>query len=153
INTNGQSRYCLVRHCLICHCLIRHCLIRMTLLACFTGCCVTAVWGQPSPPVTVVSAASYTTRVATESIASAFGTGMANQVMAATTIPLPTVLAGSSLTITDSAGVARPAPLFFVSPNQINFQIPAETAAGNASVTALLNGVPVAAGNARIETV
>ena len=53
----------------------------------------------------------------------------------ATTVPLPTSLDGNTVTVTDSAGVARPAPLFFVSPGQINFEIPAGTATGTATVT------------------
>jgi uncharacterized protein (TIGR03437 family) len=36
---------------------------------------------------------------------------------------------------TDSAGVARPAPLYYVAPGQINFEIPVGTAAGTATVT------------------
>jgi uncharacterized protein (TIGR03437 family) len=39
------------------------------------------------------------------------------------------------LTIKDSAGIERAAPLFFVSPGQINCQIPANTATGTATVT------------------
>jgi len=36
--------------------------------------------------------------------------------------------------VTDSAGMDRTAPLFFVSPGQINFLLPAGTAAGTASI-------------------
>jgi uncharacterized protein (TIGR03437 family) len=50
-------------------------------------------------------------------------------------LPGPTTYDGNSVTVTDSAGVARPAPLFWVSPSQINFEIPAGTAAGTATVT------------------
>jgi len=39
--------------------------------------------------------------------------------------------------VTDSAGVARLAPLFYVSPAQVNFEIPAGTAPGRASVSIL----------------
>jgi uncharacterized protein (TIGR03437 family) len=39
------------------------------------------------------------------------------------------------VTVTDSAGVARVAPLFYVSPVQVNFEIPANTATGVASVS------------------
>jgi len=60
---------------------------------------------------------------------------MASVTAEATTLPLPTSLDGNSVTVTDSAGVARPAPLYFVSPGQINFEIPAGTAAGTATVT------------------
>jgi uncharacterized protein (TIGR03437 family) len=60
---------------------------------------------------------------------------LAGGTAAATTIPLPSSLLGNSVTVTDSAGVARPAPLYFVSAGQINFEIPAGTAAGTATVT------------------
>jgi uncharacterized protein (TIGR03437 family) len=53
----------------------------------------------------------------------------------ATTIPLPTTLAGTTAKVRDSAGAERAAPLFFVSPSQVNYQIPADTAVGAATVT------------------
>ncbi len=48
---------------------------------------------------------------------------------------LPTTLAGISATITDATGAARPAPLIYVSPAQINLLIPAGTAPGTATVS------------------
>jgi uncharacterized protein (TIGR03437 family) len=53
------------------------------------------------------------------------------------TLPLPTVLGGTTVTITDSTGTARPAQLTaaFASASQINFVIPAGTANGFATVT------------------
>lgn len=83
-----------------------------------------------------VSAASYASQagVATEAIVSAFGTNLAMETLAAATLPLPTTLAGTSVTVKDSAGTERLAPLFFVSPTQINYQIPPGTASGQATV-------------------
>jgi uncharacterized protein (TIGR03437 family) len=49
---------------------------------------------------------------------------------AAASIPLPGELAGTTVKVRDSAGVERSAPLFFVSPNQINYQLPPGTASG-----------------------
>jgi len=43
------------------------------------------------------------------------------------------------LKVRDQSGVERPSPLFFVSPNQINYQLPAGTISGPASVT-IFNG-------------
>lgn len=87
--------------------------------------------------VSAVSAASFSgAELARESIAAAFGSGLANSTELAAGVPLPTVLGGTSLKVRDSAGVERNAPLFFVSPNQINFQVPPGTAAGAASITA-----------------
>ena len=48
-----------------------------------------------------------------------FGEGLADNSVAAAQTPLPTELAGVSITVGDVA-----APLLFVSPGQINFQVP-----------------------------
>jgi hypothetical protein len=86
--------------------------------------------------VATVSAASFSgATLAAESIVAAFGAGLATTTSAATTIPLPTQLAGTQVSIKDSAGVERLAPLFFVAPNQVNCLIPAGTAQGTAAVT------------------
>lgn len=91
-----------------------------------------------------VSAASYAgPTVAPESIAAVFGTELATSTQAATSLPLPTTLAGTSVRVRDSAGVERLAPLFFVSPTQANFQIPPDTAAG-AATTTITNAASVA---------
>ncbi|MEZ5395359.1 MAG: hypothetical protein R2724_21425 [Bryobacterales bacterium] len=49
---------------------------------------------------------------------------------AATTAPLPTVLQGVRVTITDGALQTKDCPLFFVSPTQINFLLPDGLAEG-----------------------
>jgi uncharacterized protein (TIGR03437 family) len=51
------------------------------------------------------------------------------------TVPLPTSLLGSNVRVKDKTGVERPAPLFFVSPTQVNFQIPPGTPTGKATIT------------------
>jgi uncharacterized protein (TIGR03437 family) len=85
---------------------------------------------------TTVSAASFSPNaIAEKAIVAAFGTSLATRTEAASSLPLPTTLAGTSVRVTDSNGVTRNAPLFFVSPGQVNYQIPAGTAAGTASVT------------------
>ncbi|MGH9838558.1 MAG: putative Ig domain-containing protein [Blastocatellia bacterium] len=85
--------------------------------------------------VACVSAASYKAGAAPESIVAAFGVQMATQTQAAASLPLPTELAGVRVRVRDSLGVERLAPLFFVSPGQINFQIPAGTATGMATIS------------------
>jgi uncharacterized protein (TIGR03437 family) len=86
--------------------------------------------------VATVSAASFSgATLAAESIVAAFGAGLATTTSAATTIPLPTQLAGTQVSIKDSAGIERLAPLFFVAPNQVNCLIPVGTAQGTAAVT------------------
>src|SRR5262249_35440479 len=86
--------------------------------------------------VVSVSAASYVgPSLAVESIATAFGIGLSTGTFAAPTTPLPTSLAGSSVKVKDKNGVERLSPLFYVSANQINYQIPPGPATGRATVT------------------
>ena len=47
-------------------------------------------------------------------------------------MPWPTVLGGVTVQVTDSGSATRIAGLLFVSPGQINFQIPWETTPGTA---------------------
>jgi len=82
-----------------------------------------------------VSAASYQAGVTPESIVAAFGAQLSTQSQAASGLPLPTELAGVRVLIRDNLGVERLAPLFFVSPSQLNLQIPADTATGPATVS------------------
>ncbi len=88
-----------------------------------------------TPPTTTVSAANYTPVLATEAIVSAFGTSLATGTQIADAIPLPTSLTETRVAVTDSTGTTRLAPLFFVSPTQINYQIPPGTFAGKVGVT------------------
>lgn len=70
--------------------------------------------------------------VAPDSIAAIFGENLATGVEIAGTLPLPAALLGTTVTIRDSLGIERQAPLFFVSPGQINFLVPGATAIGQA---------------------
>ena len=68
----------------------------------------------------VVNGASFSNQPITAGLmGSIFGTNLAFFTLTANSVPLPTTLGGSSIQID---GVA--APLFFVSPGQINFQVP-----------------------------
>jgi uncharacterized protein (TIGR03437 family) len=116
---------------------------------------VTRLGDRPSTPtVTVVSAASFRgPSVAPESIAAAFGQGLATTTEVATTRPLPTTLGGTSLRITDSAGAEFVADLFFVSPGQINFYIPRGVAPGRATITVTTGAGTTITGTVQIEPV
>jgi uncharacterized protein (TIGR03437 family) len=112
--------------------------------------------GVPNTVATVstVSAASYAqSGMAGESIAALFGTGLGASTQSAPTLPLPTTLGGVQVMVRDAAGTERAAPLFFVSPAQINFQIPPGTSAGNATLSVLRDNSAVGQGAAIIETV
>ncbi|MFN0119182.1 MAG: hypothetical protein ACKV2V_01620 [Blastocatellia bacterium] len=90
------------------------------------------VHGQIVNPdsVVVVSAASFSrAAIATDSLATAFGTKLATATASATDIDprtpgiqLPTSLAGTTVTVNGAL-----APLLFVSPGQVNFVVPAVT--------------------------
>ncbi|MGH9840699.1 MAG: PQQ-dependent sugar dehydrogenase [Blastocatellia bacterium] len=85
---------------------------------------------------TSVSAANYSGQaLAPESIAAAFGTGLSTMTASAPGgATLPTTLAGVTVRVRNAAGAETTAHLFFVSPTQINFLLPAGTNAGTATV-------------------
>ncbi|MBS1810796.1 MAG: SBBP repeat-containing protein [Acidobacteria bacterium] len=82
-----------------------------------------------------VSAASYERALAYNSITSAFGSDLATKTLSANTLPLPTNLGGTTVTVRDLTGALRYAPLFFVSPTQVNYLMPPGTHAGRVVVT------------------
>lgn len=88
-----------------------------------------------------VSSASFAAVVAPESIATAFGTNLA-----ARTAP-----DAARVFITDSAGVRRPARVFYASPGQINYVVPAGTEPGEATITVDSNEGLRATGTLRVE--
>jgi uncharacterized protein (TIGR03437 family) len=82
------------------------------------------------------SAASYDTiSLAPDSLVAAFGANLATVVRGAETLPLPTELAGTTVTVRDSQGTSKLAPLLFVSPNQVNYVMPSGLADGIATIT------------------
>lgn len=85
-------------------------------------------------PRTVSSASYKISAIAPKAMVSAFGSNLATVSLGASSTPLPTSIAGASVTVQDSAGVERLAPLFFVSPTQTNYQIPAGVAPGPALI-------------------
>ena len=86
--------------------------------------------------VSVVSATSFArgSPLPPDSIASAFVADLAAATEAAVETPLPTVLAGTRVAVVESEQTSHVAPLFLVSPGQINFLIPSAAALGPATV-------------------
>jgi uncharacterized protein (TIGR03437 family) len=85
-----------------------------------------------SATFSVVNAASYGSAIASDSLATIFGSNLAQATASATLDAngqLPTVLASTSVTIN---GVL--APLFYVAPGQINLVVPGGLTAGTATV-------------------
>jgi len=109
---------------------------------------------QAAGTVTSVSAASFSLLgLASEAITASFGAKLAIATREASGPLLPIVLAGTSVRVKDSAGAERLAPLFFVSPTQVNYQIPVGTAAGAATVTIASGDGTVSTGVALIKAV
>ena len=84
--------------------------------------------------LTAQSAAATSSALAPNSLASLYGSALASETAQATSLPLPTVLGGISVTVTDTHGASRLAPLIFAAPEQVNFVVPDGTAAGTATI-------------------
>ena len=83
-----------------------------------------------NPGQAVVNGASFLPNLTPSgAIFSIFGTGLASDVSTAANLPLPTTLLSTSVTVN---GI--PAPLYYVSPGQINAQLPVSTALGLATI-------------------
>ena len=95
----------------------------------------TAATSASVAAIAAVNAASYVMDYAADEIVTVFGTALTTQTISATTLPLPITLGGISATVTDSAGTPWQAVLFYVSPTQISFPIPAGVANGTATIT------------------
>ncbi len=70
----------------------------------------------------VVNAADFNTTIAPGGLITVFGNQLSPVNMATSNVPLPTALADSCLTVN-----GLPMPILFVSPNQVNAQIPFQT--------------------------
>src|SRR6202011_6233215 len=86
-------------------------------------------------PMIISAANPGAVAIAPNSLATANGSGLATATAGQAPVPLPTSFGGSSIAIVDSAGKSSAAPLLYVSPTQINFQVPAGVATGTAQVT------------------
>jgi hypothetical protein len=95
--------------------------------------------GIVTPTAVHVSAASFENGpLAPGSLVTAFslfGTPLATGTDTASSVAWPTILAGATVTVKDSAGVPHNAPIYYASPAQINYLLPADCTTGNATVT------------------
>jgi uncharacterized protein (TIGR03437 family) len=114
---------------------------------------MTAAAVQASVPVSTVSAASFEGFVvAPDSIVSSFGESLATQTLVASDIDpstpgiqLPTQLAGTTVEVNN-----RRAGLFFVSPGQINYVLPAATETGTANIVVKSGGGTTSTGSVQV---
>jgi len=100
-----------------------------------------------------VSAASGTAIVAPGSLATLYLPTSATATESGSATPWPVRLGGISLEIRDNAGTAHLAPLLYVSPSQINFQVPPDTALGEATLGVVSDRGLAAAGGMQVDAV
>src|SRR5579871_3085395 len=94
-------------------------------------------WFAPRPVHSPAPCRTTRPQNAPGSVVSLFGTALASAQAAAQTTPLPSSLQGTMVTIN---GIA--APLFYVSPNQINYQLPFNlTGVSQAELVVSVNGI------------
>jgi uncharacterized protein (TIGR03437 family) len=105
------------------------------------------------PPLRAVSAASMSGPLAPESLGSLFGSRLALATANADPLSPPTILGGISLRIVDSSGAASLAPLLYVSPSQINFEVPAGTPPGDVSLEVVNAPSQLSAVQAQVKTI
>jgi uncharacterized protein (TIGR03437 family) len=86
-------------------------------------------------------------RLGVGSFAAAYGTNLASGAQSATP-PFPTTLGGVTVSVQDSAGTTRSAPIQTISPTQVNYLVPDGTAPGIATVT-----IGSSSGSAQIDAV
>ena len=106
-----------------------------------------------TPPLRAGSAASLTGPLAPESLGSLFGSRLALSTESADPLSPPTSLGGISLRVRDSSGATRLAPLLYVSPSQINFEVPAGTAPGPVALEVVNAPTQLAEVAAQISTI
>jgi uncharacterized protein (TIGR03437 family) len=99
------------------------------------------VLSAPTPDISFDGVRNNATFAATEplavgTIAAVFGEFFGDGITVSPGAPLPTTLGGLRVLVND-----RPAPIYFTSPGQINFQIPLDATGGNAIVQVERNGV------------
>jgi uncharacterized protein (TIGR03437 family) len=88
----------------------------------------------PNVPLILSAASPSVTAIAQGGLAFAMGQNLAPGA-AEILGPSPTTFDGASVSIKDAAGIITSAPLIFVSPGQVTFQVPSNVAAGMATVT------------------
>jgi uncharacterized protein (TIGR03437 family) len=121
----------------------------LVMLAVILAVMLTPIIGHSQAPVisSVVNAASFAPLqpISPGSLVSILGTGLATSTAGASVVPLPNSIAGVSVTF---SGIV--APLMFVSPNQINLQVPWGTQTGTADMVVTVDGRSSAAFRAQV---
>ncbi|HLK46937.1 MAG TPA: hypothetical protein VKT49_02315, partial [Bryobacteraceae bacterium] len=103
----------------------------ITILLLASGSATRSGLAQTVTPGGIVNAASFQAPLAPGSLISIFGSNLASASLAASTAPYPTNLGGVSVLVNGTLA----APLFAVSPGQVNAQLPYETPVGTATLS------------------
>lgn len=86
--------------------------------------------------ISLANAAGYNAfHASPDEIMSIFGANLADGAASATSVPLPSSLAGTTVKITDQAGMDHQATLYFAAPTQINLLVPADVPLGPVEIT------------------
>jgi uncharacterized protein (TIGR03437 family) len=107
---------------------------------------------MPNAPLILSAASPSVTAIAQGGLAFAMGQNLApaaDEILG----PSPTSFDGASVSIADAKGGVTSAPLVFVSPNQVTFEVPSTVAAGTASVSVTASGSTQTASNVVIAPV
>jgi uncharacterized protein (TIGR03437 family) len=108
-----------------------------------------------TPTALSVTSAAWNTgaKVASDSLASGYGSGLAVQIATPTATPLPVSLGGTTVSVLDSLGVLRLGQMVLAAPGQVNFLVPGATANGPAQVTVTAGSGAVASGSVNVAAV
>lgn len=116
--------------------------------------CVLRVDVKTPPVATILNSASYQPGpLAPQQLVMAFGSDFASQTLVAQTAAFPLTLGDTTITITDSQGALNSAPLYYVSPSQASFLIPAGVASGAATMKVMRGGATVLTGSITVAPV
>lgn len=122
----------------------------------YRGICFAPVAG-PTPASnspSVVSAASWSTAtIAPGQLVTAFGQNLAPATPDENFGPAPTTYYGNSVSLVDAAGKTWAAPLVFVAPDQVTFQVPSGVATGSATANFTSSVGTQTAGNLQVAAV
>jgi len=100
-----------------------------------------------NPAGSAVNAASYLVGAAPGMLLTVFGQNLSTGTQAASSVQLPVNMQGTTATVN---GI--PAPLLYVSPSEVNFQVPYETPAGSATVTVTSAGGVTTTSNVHVSS-
>jgi endoglucanase len=105
----------------------------------------------PGGYLTALSAASVSVARATaESLVTVYGRGFTDRALGTPGVPYPRTLGDVTVEVRDAIGAIAEAGLLYVSPNQVNLQMPAGLAAGRARIRVKRSGAVVAQGSIQV---